>query len=390
MKSTIFIPEKINIGYQKRSNTYTQKLAYIIYFDEKGVLRKETSWQNWRDKELGNDIFENVPTEGFVLNKKVGDYVSCWNHRQAYVRVYDPRGFEFEVTIENLLFILENATSSKGKGLEGEFVYGWSGKDLVLLPVESADYKSILEYSEKIHSRFKIGARTIKVGATYLTKNNEQWIYMGRYDHYEYSWSLKVKLPNGEDYYTYNKEDKKKFFFVSKKDDGTYSCHVEGGNWQKFIAEIEDNTHDEYAEMYAYLEKQRAFSPVNISATQYIPFTYEEFDEYVRKELNLEDHDNRRWSSWRTADVNTNVTGYLHQIEVKVTNEENPKPYINFKYKKQEEYRPSWSWTSQVQLREVEYEETVKFDNFRHLFDVYKPMYQVLYLENGQKFKEDK
>lgn len=390
MKSTIFIPEKINVGYQKRSNTYTQKLAYIIYFDEKGVLRKETSWQNWRDKELANDIFENVPTEGFVLNKKVGDYVSCWNHRQAYVRVYDPRGFEFEITIENLLFILENATSSKGKGLEGEFIYGWSGKDSVLLPVESADYKSIVEYSEKIHSQFKIGARTIKVGATYLTKSNEQWVYIGRFDHYEYSWSREAKLPNGEGYHSYKKEDKKKYFFVSKKDDGTYIYHVEGGNWQKFIAEIEDNTHDEYAEMYAYLERQRAFSPVNISATQYIPFTYEEFDEYVRKELNLEDRDNHRWSNWRTAVVSTNATGHLHKIEVKVTNEENPKPYIIVKYKKQEEYRPSWSWTSQMKLREVEYEETVKFNSFRHLFDMYKPMYQVLYLENGQKFKEDK
>lgn len=390
MKSTIFIPEKINVGYQKRSNTYTQKLAYIIYFDEKGVLRKETSWQNWRDKDLANDIFENVPTEGFVLNKKVGDYVSSWNHRQAYVRVYDPRGFEFEITIENLLFILENATSSKGKGLEGEFIYGWSGKDLVLLPVESADYKSIVEYSEKVHRQFKIGARTIKVGATYLTKSNEQWIYMGRFEHYDYNWKREVKLPNGEDYYSYNKENKKKFFFVSKNDDGTYRYHVDGGNWQKFIAELEDNTHDEYAEMYAFLERQRAFSPVDISATQYIPFTYDEFEEYVRKELNLEDQDSRHWSRWRTAGINTNVTGHLHKIEVKVTNEENPKPYINVKYKKQEEYKPSWSWTSQVQLREVEHEVQVKFESFRHFFDVYKPMYQVLYLENGQKFKEDK
>lgn len=388
MKSTIFIPEKINIGYQGRSNTYTQKLAYIIYFDEKGVLRKETSWQNWRDKELGNDIFENKPTEGFVLNKKVGDYVSCWNHRQAYVRVYDPRGFEFEITIENLLFILENATSSKGKGLEGEFIYGWSGKELVLLPVESADYKSIMEYSKKIHSRFKIGARTIKVGATYLTKGNEQWIYIGRFNHYDYSWSRDVKLPNGEGYYSYKKEDKKKYFFVSKKDDGNYSYHVEGGNWQKFIAELEEDMHEEYADMYAYLERQRAYSPVDISTTQYVPFTYEEFEEYVRKGLNLEDPERRRWGSWRTAIVNTDITGHLHKIEIKVTDEEDYKPYIVFKYKKQEEYRPTWS--SKVQLRDVEHEVVVKFDSMKHLFDVYKPKYQVLYLENGHKFEEEK
>ncbi|MCY7168922.1 hypothetical protein MK528_11220, partial [Streptococcus gordonii] len=33
--------------------------------------------------------FDNVPTEGFVLNKKVGGTKSGWNHRSTYCRVYD-------------------------------------------------------------------------------------------------------------------------------------------------------------------------------------------------------------------------------------------------------------------------------------------------------------
>ena len=39
--------------------------------------------------------YDNVPTEGFVLNKKAGGYSNGWNHRSTYCRVYDPRGFEF-------------------------------------------------------------------------------------------------------------------------------------------------------------------------------------------------------------------------------------------------------------------------------------------------------
>lgn len=113
---------KIKVGFQNRENTYTKKLAYVIYEDHKGVLRKRASWESWRDEKIEPVDHDNEPTSGFVLNKKVGDYVSDWNHRQAYVRVYDPRGFEFEITIENLLYILENANSIKGKGLEGEFV----------------------------------------------------------------------------------------------------------------------------------------------------------------------------------------------------------------------------------------------------------------------------
>lgn len=186
MASNIFIPKTINVGFQTRSGTYTGKLAYVIYYDEKGKLRKEASWDGWRDKNIEPKMFDNIPTSGFVLNKKVGDYVSDWNHRQAYCRVYDPRDFEFEITIENLLYILENANSIKGKGLEGEFVYGWNGKDLILIPVESPDYKTIMNYSNIINNNKTIKAKDLKVGATYLSKNNTQFVYMGRYDRWAY------------------------------------------------------------------------------------------------------------------------------------------------------------------------------------------------------------
>ena len=41
---SIFIPNKINVGYQNREGTYTGKLAYVIYYDERG---------NWEKKHLG-------------------------------------------------------------------------------------------------------------------------------------------------------------------------------------------------------------------------------------------------------------------------------------------------------------------------------------------------
>ena len=71
MNSSIFVPKTINVGYQNRSGTYTGKLAYVIYYDEKGKLRKEASWNSWRDDKIPNDEFDNIPTEGFVLNKKL-------------------------------------------------------------------------------------------------------------------------------------------------------------------------------------------------------------------------------------------------------------------------------------------------------------------------------
>lgn len=48
----IYIPNKLKVGFQNRSGTYTGKLAYIIYYDQKGKLRKEPSWNNWRSKDI--------------------------------------------------------------------------------------------------------------------------------------------------------------------------------------------------------------------------------------------------------------------------------------------------------------------------------------------------
>lgn len=185
MSKDWFIPQKIKVGYQQRNDTYTGQLAYVIYYDNKGKLHKETSWENWRNKAIDPQVFDNAPTEGFVLNKKVGGYKSGWDFRQAYVRVYDPRGFEFEITVPNLLYILENTSSIKGKGLEGEFVYAWSGADLVLLPTTSPDYAELVKLNAKRFSDKKISAKDLKIGSTYQSNDNTELVYMGRFDYYE-------------------------------------------------------------------------------------------------------------------------------------------------------------------------------------------------------------
>lgn len=202
--SNLFIPRRINVGFQNRTGTYTGKLAYIIYFDEKGKLRKETSWESWRDKDIPNIEYDNEPLEGFVLNKKVGGYCNDWsNFRQAYVRVYDPRGFEFEITVPNLLYILENTNCIKGKGLEGSFVYGWDGTDLVLVPSSSPDYEQLTKLNDTRFANKRICAKDLKIGATYLTKSGEQIVYLGKFDYYESMYHF-----DGKFFETYNQMEK--------------------------------------------------------------------------------------------------------------------------------------------------------------------------------------
>lgn len=175
------IPEKIRVGYRERSDTYSGKLGYVIYYRGK-KLAKEQSWNNWVDKTLGYNDYDNVPTEGFVLNRSAGGYATGWNHRRTYIRVYDPRGFEIEISTENLLFILENCDCLKGKGLEGKFIYSWDGKDLVLLPCNSVDYQDNMKRIKKTVAA-NLTPGSLVIGKTYKVKDYDNMldlVYLGR------------------------------------------------------------------------------------------------------------------------------------------------------------------------------------------------------------------
>ena len=282
MKTTIFIPKNIRVGFQKRDGTYTGKLSYIIYYDEKGVLRKEASWNSWRNKDIEPLTFDNVPTSGFVLNKKVGGYSTGWNHRQTYVRVYDPRDFEFEISVPNLLYILENTNSIKGKGLEGEFVYGWDGKDLILIPTSSPDYIEISEYNNVLYQKNYVKAKDLILGATYKTKTNEEWIYIGRFDYHDTKWDR-----HSYKYFNINK-GKHHFFAKETKDSWSNGLQLSivKSLGEKFIDVVSSECVKNYADLFEKLECKREYSPYDESKDEYVPYTLEEFYEKL---------DNKSW-----------------------------------------------------------------------------------------------
>ena len=249
MNTQLFIPKRIKVGFNPRPDTYTGRLGYIIAQDGK-KWRKETSWLSWiynymspetfeplkrkeydqrikqykqnkytdkqiqdylgsyenynprfgkvsSDPEIAPVEYDNVPVEGFVLNKKVGGYKSDWNIRQAKARVFDPRGFEFEISFENLLFILQETNSIKGKGLEGEFIFSWDGKDLVLLPAGCSDYQKSVVFTDL--QKEKVSTKELVPGGIYETKRQEKLVYLGKFNCYgrlNYSYHSSIKASN--------------------------------------------------------------------------------------------------------------------------------------------------------------------------------------------------
>lgn len=366
MNSNIFLPKTISVGYQKRSDTYTGKLAYIIYTDEKGVLRKENSWQGWRDKKIESNEFNNEPTSGFVLNKKVGGYSSGWNHRQSYTRVYDPRGFEFEISIENLLYILENANSIKGKGLEGEFIYGWEGTEILLIPVESPDYTNMKEYSDSIHDfkTNKVKAKELILGATYKNKQNNKLIYLGRFDEFS-AWSSKDGPINTNMYF---------FKEVESGRNGSYTTYKSPS---VLIGIVDSTPVSNYAELMSDLECSPSFSPIDKSIVKQIPLTDEELQEKALIDYGI--------------DVFFNVNGVDYNTTLYKTSEDEEE---DNDYDDENDINTNFN----TQLYEMHYPRNVnsnsyngvKFDTpirgtLSKLNNIYNFTYKQQYLKNGNK-----
>lgn len=348
MAVNFFIPKQINVGFQKRQSTYTGKLAYIIYFDEKGKLRKETSWNSWRDKDIDNELHDNKPLSGFVLNKKAGGYATGWNHRQTYVRVYDPRGFEFEITISNLLYILENATSTKGKGLEGDFIYGWDGADLVLIPCEAPDYKELAQYNAKVHNSVKLKGKDMKLGGTYLSKRNQKLVYMGRFDEFS-GWGM---------------ENKGKAYFFYCLDTGNFTTIKTLSTG--LIDIIDEECVDNYAELMDKLEGKAIYSPLDPSKTEYLDYTLEEF-------LDICDTKKDNYRVWQSLYISKGNEFHVYN-----------KPSGGYKtiyYERVMVERSNWTGTRMVEEnKKVKHE----FDTLEELFEFHKPKYKREYLRNGR------
>lgn len=391
ISTTIYVPKKIKVGFNKRSDTYTGKLAYVIYYDEKGKLRKETSWNSWRDKSIDSEEYDNEPTSGFVLNKKVGDYSGDWgNHRQAYCRIYDPRGFEFEITINNLLFILEHCTCCPGKGLEGDFVYGWDGKDLVLLPTNSPDYIEIEQYSKRINERKTLKGKDLIIGATYLTKDNEEWVYMGRFD----KWDCRIATHYGTSYYyrydgwnddvsdtwikdsytnqAYKNENKGKYYwFIYPERSWKYDrIKTFKSLSSKIIDVIDEKCVQNYTDLYAELEEESDFSPIDYSKDEVYEYTYEAFKEKC-------DHVND-WQNY------IDLYSSTYQGFVKLCYDGYYNGYYNRKADSDKKWYIKYDSKCSRHLNSTEYR---TYESLQEAFKDIRPLERKRYLSNGNVYK---
>lgn len=369
---SLFIPTKIKVGYQKRNDTYTKKLAYVIYYDTRGKLRKETSWNSWRDASLPIDDYDNSPISGFKINRNVGETRSHWDVRRAYIRVLDPRGFEVEISLANFIHILEHCNCNE-KELSGEFVYAWDDTELVLLSSNSPDYKELKQKTETLLEDKYLRGTDLIVGHTYATIDGDEYVYLGKFPEWKYNvslYSFPFKIDACE--YKYEEKDKvpksyqtkPKFWFKELKYGSIFPM---SSITRKFYSCTSKKVHPKLDEFKEKLSTMEEFAGVDFDALEYHMWSRDAFKEYVE----------RVKSSWRGIVFGTNYFAKSQPVEMTFSRVASNAKLPEYKCSRIEflaDNETGYGWGDCLDVDTI--------------YDTYKPYYIQSYLLNGKEFRK--
>jgi hypothetical protein len=87
MNNKLFIADKVKVGFNPRTDTYSGKLGYVIGFDGK-KWRKETSWEGWRYHYMDDDTYQQKRREQYnerIANAKKNMLIILLNIKKILI-----------------------------------------------------------------------------------------------------------------------------------------------------------------------------------------------------------------------------------------------------------------------------------------------------------------
>lgn len=362
------LPSKIQVGYQKEKSVSSGQLAFITYKNDKGTLQKKKTFESWRDQGIPAQEFENVPTSGFYLNKKVqGTDDAMWEATEEFFSIFDPRGFEVEVSAKNVVYILQCTQSILGGKLEGEFVYAWTGGSSILLPVNSPEYKTLMKISQLKDRNGYVEQDDLKVGSSYLTVTNETWVYLGCFDEYDYEYeSISGRLIP-------NKKDEMKYYFAKQMSETEpFVIFTVGVIYKQLIACLDEELHVELKDILDELERNPMYSPIDHSKTIHESLSLEHF----LNEMTI--HGEKDFLASNGKKYKVEVNKFYHD-EVSFMGEV-----------KEEQHVGLFGVVRTNKVSQVNTYKGVKYDvnTLEDVYHILNPMVEYVYLKNGNLYNK--
>ena len=176
---TITIPTALYCGFQKRDNAV---LAFITPDGEDTASKnRKATVDKWRDDTIDPMILTNEPLSGFKMVKSIRRFGR--NGGNTVVRILDPRGFELEISVENLIDIMADTDILKGE-FQTSCVWGREDGKNYLLPTESSRYQEAMTPPEvkKVPKPKLIPAKELKIGDVIKLNDGTLALYGGRHN----------------------------------------------------------------------------------------------------------------------------------------------------------------------------------------------------------------
>ena len=171
----IFDKNYVGVNH-KREDITVAPLAFLTPYEDNaaGKKRQESvdQWLSGRYWEKEDDsaqpdvrILPNKPQTGF----RVVDVASRWSTSNKFARIYDPSGFELEISIDNLVDLMLYSVVDHGE-IQGELIWARDGAHNRLIPVTSDLYKNALREGQVLEP---------EVGDIIEAQHGYRYVYLG-------------------------------------------------------------------------------------------------------------------------------------------------------------------------------------------------------------------
>jgi len=205
-----FIPAKVLVGVKPRDNWDSNEinLSFFTYKGEDGKIKKENSWNNWRDQLLAPIELDNVLLDGFSLLNTTKRSSDWFGTGRSVWRIQHPSGYTFEIDSSNFEGIIQSVGINAGGSIAGKCILVWRGQKLLLAPEKSVLYKESSAATKRQLSTIDIN--DVKIGSKVRLKDNTTGIYLGKFK------GLFASHPRDESYITYYNWYDKYFILLDK------------------------------------------------------------------------------------------------------------------------------------------------------------------------------
>lgn len=149
--------DQLYVGIQKRQDWDRKKWAYektdinlgfaTPYENNAAFQKRKYTVDSWAGKEGKFETIDNKPINGFTVMKTVSRYSTS----NKLFRIMDPRGFQLEISAENLFQLIDTCTVEKGE-IKDELIWGRDGQNNVLVTTDNEDYQKHLKPSNYTQS----------------------------------------------------------------------------------------------------------------------------------------------------------------------------------------------------------------------------------------------